>query len=173
MLHTRSILTIVPIIGRRIVHFVHSNWLIGRRWTSRIATIESAATFITTISLPKPEKPLNMIVLWCMGGFREALNWCPLMPSDASLSDSYKSDRNYILFAKHPPWAGFPSPSGGVAPSAPPLSDFGAPVGAPPAPILETAAFGDGKITKKKIGAKKKQIWAPSAPFLGGTCGAP
>ena len=33
--------------------------------------------------------PLNMIVLWCTGGFREALNWAPLMPRDASLSDSY------------------------------------------------------------------------------------
>ena len=27
------------------------------------------------------------------GGFRGALNWVPLMPRDASLSDSYKSDR--------------------------------------------------------------------------------
>ena len=28
-----------------------------------------------------------MIVLWCTGGFKGALNWAPLMPRDASLSD--------------------------------------------------------------------------------------
>ena len=39
----------------------------------------------------------------------------------------------------------FPSPSGGLAPSAPTLGAFGAPVGAPAAPILETAAFGGGE----------------------------
>ena len=44
-----------------------------------------------------------------------------------------------------PPSAGFPSPSGGVAPQAPPLGAFGAPVGAPAAPIWETAAFGGGE----------------------------
>ena len=32
-----------------------------------------------------------MIVLWCTGGFKGALSWSPLMPRDASLSDSYKS----------------------------------------------------------------------------------
>ena len=31
--------------------------------------------------------------------------------------------------------AGFPSPSGGVTPLAPPLGAFGTPVGAPAAPI--------------------------------------
>ena len=36
-----------------------------------------------------PKKPLNTIVLWCPGGFR----WAPMMPRDASLSDSYTSDR--------------------------------------------------------------------------------
>ena len=43
------------------------------------------------------------------------------------------------------PSAGFPSPSGGVAPWAPPLGAFGAPVGAPAAHIRETAAFGGGE----------------------------
>ena len=33
------------------------------------------------------------IILCCAGGFRGALNWAPLMPRDASLSDSYKSNR--------------------------------------------------------------------------------
>ena len=37
--------------------------------------------------------PLYMIVLWCTGGFRAALNWVPMMPRHASLSDSYTSDR--------------------------------------------------------------------------------
>ena len=31
--------------------------------------------------------------LGCMGGFREALSWVPMMPKDASFSDSYISDR--------------------------------------------------------------------------------
>ena len=44
--------------------------------------------------------------------------------------------------------AKFPSPSGGVAPSAPPMGVIGAPVVAPPAPIWETTAFDDGD--KKK-----------------------
>ena len=48
-----------------------------------------------------------------------------------------------------PPSAGFPSPSGGVAPTA---------------PIWATAAFGGGE--------RKKKIGAPSAPLLGGACGA-
>ena len=43
---------------------------------------------------------------------------------------------------------------------------FGAPVGALPVPILETAAEGGGKRTKKKVGV----LWAP---LLGGACGAP
>ena len=38
-----------------------------------------------------PLNPLNTIVLWCTGGFRGTLNWAPMMPRDASLSDSYKS----------------------------------------------------------------------------------
>ena len=37
--------------------------------------------------------PLNIIVLWCTEDFSGALNWTPLMLRDASLSDSYKSDR--------------------------------------------------------------------------------
>ena len=32
--------------------------------------------------------PLNTIVQWCTGDFRGALNWAPMMPRDASLSDS-------------------------------------------------------------------------------------
>ena len=61
--------------------------------------------------------PLNVIVLWCTEGFRGALNWAPLMPRDASLSDSYKSDRwrfsclavflhweNYISISFHIEW---------------------------------------------------------------------
>ena len=35
--------------------------------------------------------PFNTIVLGCTGGFRGTLNWAPLMPRDAILSDSYKS----------------------------------------------------------------------------------
>ena len=73
-----------------------------------------------------------------------------------------------IQLAKYPPSAGFPSPSGGVAPSVPPLGAFCTHVGAPPVPILETATFGGGKRQKdkknlgqkKKIGAKKKKIGA-------------
>ena len=30
-----------------------------------------------------------LLGLGCTGGFRGALNWAPLMPRDASLSDSY------------------------------------------------------------------------------------
>ena len=54
----------------------------------------------------------------------------------------------YIKRAKHPPSAGFPSPSGGTAP-------FGALVGVPLAPIWETAAFGgvEREIKYRKIGA--------------------
>jgi len=33
-----------------------------------------------------------MIVLWCKGSFRRALNWAYMMPRDANLSDSYTSD---------------------------------------------------------------------------------
>ena len=50
-----------------------------------------------------------------------------------------------------PPSAGLPSPSGGVAPPAPPLSDFGTPVGVPAAPIWETTAFGGGERNISKI----------------------
>ena len=49
------------------------------------------------------------------------------------------------ILAKHPPSVGFPSSSGGAAPSAPPLGAFDAPLGALQAPILETDAFGGGK----------------------------
>ena len=36
------------------------------------------------------------------------------------------------IIVKYPLSAGFPSPSGGVAPWAPPLGAFGSPVGKPP-----------------------------------------
>ena len=52
-----------------------------------------------------------------------------------------------IILAKHPPSVGFPSPSGGVAPSS--------------------AVKG----RQKKIGAKKKNFGASWAPLLGGACG--
>ena len=38
-------------------------------------------------------KPLNTIVLWCIGGFSGALNFSPMMPRDYSLSYSYPSER--------------------------------------------------------------------------------
>ena len=61
---------------------------------------------------------------------------------------------NIYILAKYPPSAGFPSPSGGVAPWVPPLGAFGATVGAPTALIWETAAFSGGERKKeKKIGA--------------------
>ena len=44
----------------------------------------------------KLKAPLNLpiqYVIWCMGAFRGPLNWMPMIPRDASLSDSYKFDR--------------------------------------------------------------------------------
>ena len=46
-----------------------------------------------------PLNPLNTIVLWCTGGFRGALNWTPLMPRDASLSDSCSKLHSDYIFA--------------------------------------------------------------------------
>ena len=65
---------------------------------------------------------------------------------------------SYIILGytrKLPPSAGFPSPSGGVAPLAPPLGAFGDTVRAPAAPSWTTAAFGGGerKYLKKNWGA--------------------
>ena len=57
--------------------------------------------------------------------------------------------------AKYPPSAGFPSPSGGVAPSVPPLGAAGAPDGAPMAPIWKNAALGGGE-RKKKLGHRRR-----------------
>ena len=80
---------------------------------------------------------------------------------------------NIYILAKFPPSAGFPSPSGGVAPLAPPLGAFGAPVGAPAAPIWVTAAFGcgerkDTKINIKNLGRPERTIFgAPGAPRSG------
>ena len=92
--------------------------------------------------------------------------------------------------AKYPPSAAFPSPSGGVAPSAPPLVRLRRPFGKPP-PL---AAVKEWKLNekKKKLGRherpifgapgpprsgrqltpplaaikKEKKIWAPSAPQM-------
>ena len=61
--------------------------------------------------------------------------------------------------AKHPPSAGFPSPSGGAAPSASPLGPFRCPFWKPP----PSAAVKDRNIKKiwgkkKKLGQKKKKL---------------
>ena len=40
-------------------------------------------------------KPFKTIVLCCTGSFRGAHNWSPMVPRDASLLDSYKSDRYF------------------------------------------------------------------------------
>ena len=70
----------------------------------------------------------------------------------------------YIYTRELPPSAGFPSPFGGVAPLAPPLGDFGAPVGALMAPIWETAAFGTDERKVKKI---KKNLGRHGRPIFG------
>ena len=41
--------------------------------------------------IKSPLNALNTIVLWCMGGLKEVLNLSPMMPRDASLSDSYQT----------------------------------------------------------------------------------
>ena len=41
--------------------------------------------------------PLNTTVLWRFWGFQGALNWMPMMPRVARVSDSYKSDRCCFL----------------------------------------------------------------------------
>ena len=38
-------------------------------------------------------KPLNTIVWWCTRGFVGVLKWAPMLPKDASLSDSFTFDR--------------------------------------------------------------------------------
>ena len=43
--------------------------------------------------LEAPLKLLEIILLWWSEGFQGALNWTPLMPRDASLSNSYTSNR--------------------------------------------------------------------------------
>ena len=43
--------------------------------------------------IKSPIKPLSTIVLWWSEGFQVALNRVPMMPRDASLSDSYTPDR--------------------------------------------------------------------------------
>ena len=45
----------------------------------------------------KPLKPLNTIVLWSTGFFKGALNWAPMIPRDASLPESYTSDRCFFF----------------------------------------------------------------------------
>ena len=62
----------------------------------------------------KPLKPLNTIVLWSTGFFKGALNWAPMIPRDASLPESYTSDRcsfssqnrvmKFCLAGNYPVW---------------------------------------------------------------------
>ena len=71
---------------------------------------------------------------------------------------------SYIL-AKHPPSAGFPLPSGGAEPRAPPLGCLRRPFGKP-LPSVAVKKKKNG--APKNIGAAaiKKNIGAPAAPQM-------
>ena len=58
----------------------------------KLAVRETSVSRHDGVKLRVPLKPLNRIVLWWSGGFQGALNLVPMMPRDASLSDSYTSD---------------------------------------------------------------------------------
>ena len=61
---------------------------------------ENSCTISFGAQVRYPLNPLSTTVLWCTGDFRGALNCAPLMPRDASLSDSYKSVRQSFYTEK-------------------------------------------------------------------------
>ena len=48
------------------------------------------------VSIPALRYTEKIALRWCTGGFRGTLNWAPMMPKDASLSDNYAFDRCYF-----------------------------------------------------------------------------
>ena len=52
------------------------------------------------VSIEGPLKPFNFIVKCCLRDFRVALNWVPIFPRDARLSNSFKFDRCIFFFNK-------------------------------------------------------------------------
>jgi len=55
---------------------------------------------VINVSIEGPLMPIDTIVLGCMRGFREALNWTPVVPRDAGLSDSCMSELHNLIAIK-------------------------------------------------------------------------